>query len=162
FDFEAMLAVTITGQLMLVDLVERLGEAGARALSVNTDGLGFKARRGDDRWRGAVAAWGAHTGGAAELDHLPPFVMIGTNHSRALHRSGRVRRQGGGLRGELGPANMPNELVVGDAVAAALLRDAPPERTIRDCTDPVRFAHVTTRSGAVAEATLVDRADGSE
>ena len=39
FDPGAMLAVTLSGQLMLIDLIERLSEAGVRILSANTDGL---------------------------------------------------------------------------------------------------------------------------
>ena len=39
YDPEAVLAVTTTGQLLLIDLVERLDAVGAEILSVNTDGL---------------------------------------------------------------------------------------------------------------------------
>ena len=39
FDPGAMLAVTLSGQLMLIDLIERLTEAGIRVISANTDGL---------------------------------------------------------------------------------------------------------------------------
>ena len=45
-DPEAFLAVTLSGQLLLLDLIERLDMAGAEILSVNTDGLYFKVRRG--------------------------------------------------------------------------------------------------------------------
>ena len=38
--------MTLTGQLMLIDLIERLQAAGVRVLSANTDGLFLKVRRG--------------------------------------------------------------------------------------------------------------------
>src|SRR5262249_51639723 len=39
FDPAAFLAVTLSGQLMLIDLIERLTAAKVRVLSANTDGL---------------------------------------------------------------------------------------------------------------------------
>jgi DNA polymerase elongation subunit (family B) len=45
YDPGAFLAVTLSGQLMLIDLIERLAEAGTEVLSANTDGLFLRVAR---------------------------------------------------------------------------------------------------------------------
>lgn len=162
FDPSAFLAVTISGQLMVIDLIERLGAAGARVLSANTDGLFLRVRRDDRRWREVLRGWESDTGMSLELDQLRRLVILATNIYATLDRRGNVKRHGDGLRGELGPKLMPAMLVVNDAVADALLRDVPPERTVAACEDPVRFCSVTKRGPKVVGAFLVDATDGSE
>ena len=53
YDPTSFLAVTLSGQLLLIDLLERLMGAGAEVLSVNTDGLFFRVRRTGDAWPGS-------------------------------------------------------------------------------------------------------------
>jgi hypothetical protein len=56
-DPEAFLAVTLTGQLLLIDLVERLDLAGATILSVNTDSIAFKVQRDEGLWHKVLDSW---------------------------------------------------------------------------------------------------------
>lgn len=162
FDPAAFVAVTISGQLMLIDLIERLATAGARVLSANTDGLFLRARRGDRRWREALAAWQSDTAMELEVEPLKRLAILATNRYATLDRHGKIKRRGDGLKGSFSPLAAPNSLVVADAVAAALLEDVPPERTVRECADAVRFCRVTRRTGNVLEGVLRDDDGGTE
>ena len=68
-----------------------------------------------------------------------------------------MKRRDALLKGEFTPKQVPNSLVVNDAVAAALLSDVPPEVTIGACTETARFCHVTVPNKD-ARAELVDDA----
>jgi hypothetical protein len=162
FDPAAFLAVTITGQLMLIDLIERLTAVKVRVLSANTDGLFIKVRRKNRRWRQVLKAWEADTEMVLEVDALKRLAILASNRFAVRERSGKVKRRGAGVKGDLSPLAAPNNLIVADAVVQALLHDVPPERTVRDCTDPVRFCSVTQTSSKVKAAVLVNEADGSE
>jgi hypothetical protein len=161
FDPAAMVAVTISGQLMLVDLVERLRRAGVRVLSVNTDGLFLRVKRSNKQWRRVLAGWQADTEMTLDVEPLRRLLLLATNRYATVDAHGKLKRKGAELKGTLTPFNLPNELVVADAVAEALLRDVPPEKTVWACADLVRFCRVIPRTGKAA-AIVVDEADGSE
>jgi hypothetical protein len=57
FHPDSFVGVTITGQLMLIDLIERLQAVDANIFTVNTDGLILGTRPGDERWRDAIVEW---------------------------------------------------------------------------------------------------------
>ena len=162
FDPAAMLAVTLSGQLMLIDLIERLTEAGVEVVSANTDGLFIRPRRDDDRWWTIIAEWQRDTEMVLEVEPLKRLAIVATNNYATLDIKGKIKRKGDAFKGSLTPKDTPNSLVVNDAVTDALLRDIPPERTVRICTDPVRFCRLTRRSGKVTRAVLHDETTGRE
>lgn len=162
FDPAAMIAVTLSGQLMLIDLIEQLTKVKARVLSVNTDGLFLGVRPGDDRWRKVLARWERATAMTLEVDPLKRLLILATNRYATLDAKGKIKRKGDGLKGSLVPLSPPNELVVADAVANALLLDLPPERTVWDERDPVRFCRITRRTGKVLSGVILDEATREE
>jgi hypothetical protein len=162
YDPAAFLAVTLSGQLMLLNLIERLTAANVRVLSANTDGLFLKVRRNSKRWRKILARWQRDTAMTLEVERLKRLVILASNRFATLDRSGKVKRRGSGVKGDLSPLAAPNNLVVADAVVEALLHDVPPERTVRACSDPIRYCNVTQRSGKVTAAVLVDETAGTE
>jgi hypothetical protein len=162
FDLGALLTVTLSGQLMLIDLIERLSEAGVRVLSANTDGLFIRTKKDDSCWRDILAGWERDTGMTLEEERLGRLAILATNNYAYISHSGKVKRKGEGFKGDFSPRTTPNALVVADAVTEALLRDVPPEQTVRECRDLLRFCHITRRSTKVESAVLVDDADGSE
>src|SRR5262249_8753046 len=144
-DPAAFLAVTLSGELMLIDLIERLTSAKVRVLSANTDGLFLRVRRPSHRWRKILQRWQRDTGMRLEIEGLKRLAIVATNNYATLDAKGKVKRKGDKLKGSLSPFASCNNLVVNDAVAEALLRDIPPERTVRACSDPVRFCRITRR-----------------
>lgn len=160
YDPAAFLAVTLSGQIMLLDLIERLVGIGVPVVAANTDGLFLRPRRGDDRWREVLADWQRDTAMTLEVEPLRRLVVLATNRYATRDTHDKVKRKGDGLKGSFSPFASPNSLIVNDAVARALLFDVPPERTVRECTDPARFCNVTRRTAAVVRAELVDEATG--
>jgi putative DNA primase/helicase len=160
FDIEAFLSVTLSGQLMLIDLIERLSAAGVQVLSANTDGLFLRARR-DLLWREVVTQWERDTEMKLEVEPLQRLAILKTNRYATLDVEGNVKRKGDDLKGMLDPTSSPNALVKNDAISGALLQDIPPERTVLGCTEAVRFCSVSRRSGKVQSAVLV-AGDGTE
>ncbi|MBV8076674.1 MAG: hypothetical protein JO284_09765 [Planctomycetaceae bacterium] len=162
FDLEAMLGVTLSGQLMLIDLIERLEDAAVEVVSANTDGLFFRTRRGDERWRPVLVAWERDTEMSLEVEGLDRLLLLGTNCYATRDTTGKIKRRGAALKGNLDPEKASNSPVVADAVAAALLEDTPPEVTIGEETRPERFCSVTRTSNKVGQAVLIDDAAGTE
>ena len=138
FDPAAYLTVTLSGQLMLIDLIERLDAAGARVLSANTDGLFVKVPRDTRHWRKALKRWQADTQMTLEDDPLKRLAILASNRFATLSRTGAISRKGAGLKGDfrLSPLAAPNGFVIADAVAEALLRDIP--RSAPSCPAPTR------------------------
>ncbi len=155
FDPRALLTVTLSGQLMLVDLIERLTAAGVVVLSANTDGLFVRVPRDDVRWGDVVREWQDATGMPLELEELSRLLLLATNNYATLSMSGEVKRKGAKLKGKVDPASAPNNLVIGDAIIEALFRDVPPERTVGQCQDLARFCSITRRSSKVVGLALV-------
>jgi hypothetical protein len=155
YDPSALLAVTLSGQLMLIDLIERLTEAGVKVISANTDGLFLQVPRGDRSWRDALGKWQAETGMSLDIEPLKRLAVLATNQYATRGRGDKVKRKGGELRGTLDWSHSANLLIVNDAVANALLFDIPPERTIFECRELVRFCSIATR-GTAEGLMLVD------
>jgi putative DNA primase/helicase len=162
YDQTSFISVTLSGQLMLIDLIERLRQAGARVLSTNTDGLYLWVRRTNECWRTVLDEWQRDTGTALEIDQLRRLAILSTNQYATLDVEGGVKRKGAQLRGHFDVEHASNGLVIADAIAEALLHDVPPETTILNCHDPARFCSVSKRRGKVLDAVLIDDADGSE
>jgi hypothetical protein len=162
FDPAAMIAVTLTGQLMLIDLIERLTEAGVTVLSANTDGLVIRVPRRLNGWRSVINEWQRDTQMKLDVDPLKRLAILATNRFAMLDCKGGIKRKGDGIKDSLSALAAPNSLVVNDAVVAALLQDVPPERTIAECQDPIRFCRVTRRSSKVVSAVLLDETTNEE
>ena len=160
YDPEAMLAVTLTGQLLLIDLVERLAAAGAEILSVNTDGLYFRVQRDEGLWHKVLDAWESDTGMVLESSPVDTLVVEATNNYAVRYADGKIKRRGT-LGGSLSWRNVPNNLIISDAVVAGLLDGVLPERRSRQCVDPARFVNITRRESAKA-GVLINDATGTE
>jgi hypothetical protein len=168
YDPAALIGVTVTGQLLLLDLVERLQAVGIEVLSANTDGLFVRVARDAVDLGPIVREWERDTGMTLEVEGLARLAIAATNNVATLGLDGKVKRRGDAFKAELAPCSspstfaLPNALVVGEAVTDALLRDVPPERTVRRCGDLLKFARIARRTGAVASAVLRDDATGAE
>ena len=162
FDPEAMISVTLSGQIMLVDLIERLQVAGAEVLSVNTDGVFFKTRRQDAEWKKVLEGWQRDTEMVLELEPLDRLLLLKTNIYATRDLKGKIKRKGAGLKGNLDPEKASNSPVINDAVTAAFFNDIPPEVAIAAETRIERFCAVTRASAKVREGVVIDDGDGTE
>jgi len=160
YDPAGMIAVTLTGQLVLIDLIERLAGAGARVVSANTDGLVYTARKGNAAVPKALEQWQADTQLELSVEPLRRFATLSTNHyaMRAMDNSVTQR---GRFRSDFTPTTVPSAPVVGKAITRLVLFDEPVERTVRACRDAAMYCYVSHHGAETVAAELVDDGDGT-
>ncbi len=144
-----MIQVTLTGQLALLMLIERLEARGIRVVSGNTDGIVIHCRKTQEPTLTAVIAeWEKATGFNTEETRYRAIFSRDVNNYVAM-------KEGGGAKGKgafagVSIAKNPQNVICIDAVLANLKDGTPIETTIRACTDIRKFVTVrTVRGGGV-------------
>lgn len=154
FDPPAMAATTLTGQALLINLIEELHAVGARVLSANTDGIFASVDRENDAYRNILEDWQSRTGLKLDVTPLKRLVTLKTNSGAYLTTRGKMRSFGK-LKTELRPLASPNGLAIAESVVRAALFDTPIEETLDTITDPIRFAFVSSRTKKTRRAVLI-------
>lgn len=154
-----IIQVTLTGQLSLLMLIERLELRGFQVVSANTDGLVTKvptARRNE--FNAIVGQWRAETNFVTEETQYTALYSKDVNNYIALKEDGYKAK---GVYAN--PWDLENEdkfdqlkhnpanVVCLDAAIAALRFGTPVERTVRACTDITRFINVRTVTGGAVK-----------
>lgn len=169
-----LIAVTLTGQLALLMLIERALEAGVPTVSANTDGVEFlcprthfdgwieKDGKPTDRLRPAavtsvVEGWERDTGFVLEGVEYKGLYNQSVNSYIALKADGSHKRKGplsnpwGTDKADHDPRGQlmknPQSYVLSDAVLAFLKHGTPIEQTIRACKDVRAFITVVNATG---------------
>lgn len=144
-----LIQTTLTGQLALLMLIERLEALGVTVTSANTDGVGLKTPLALRDARDAVIGeWERLTGFETES------TLYAALHSRDVNNYVALKPDGGlKLKGAYAPAglqkNPTNEVCV-RAVIAFLRDRTPVETTIRQSTDIRQFVTIRqVKGGAV-------------
>lgn len=151
---DLMIQVTVTGQLALLMLIERLEENGIRVVSANTDGVVIKARRDqEDLLLRVVQWWEKKTGFDTEETRYKGLYSRDVNNYVAVLE--KPKKKGDTLiqhkgKGAFASAtlqkNPANEICVKAAVAM-ILDGTPLEETIRGCQDIRQFVTIRTVQG---------------
>lgn len=156
---DLLIQTTITGQLSLLMLIERLELAGVSVVSANTDGLVFKSPVArEHEVDSIVAQWEADTGFETEATPYQSLYSRDVNNYIAVKdpstwKEGdevddRVKTKG--IFATPGLSKNPQNQVCSLAVKKLLLDNTPIEETIRSCTDITQFINVrTVKGGAV-------------
>jgi hypothetical protein len=151
---DIMIAVTLTGQLSLLLLIEQLEDAGIPVVSGNTDGVVARVPRallGElDR---VVMAWETATGFVVERNEYRAIYNSSVNTYIAVKADGKVKRKGpvanpwaeNDYRGMM--SKNPQMTVCSDAVVAGLLHGTGYEEFIKNCKDPRAFVTVIQAKG---------------
>jgi len=161
---QLMLQVTITGQLVLLMLIEMLEDAGISVISGNTDGIVSKYHK--DRHndvRAIIAEWEKRTNFKTEETRysavysrdVNSYVAIktdgGDEEARFLDErlgvktKGAYCERGSSLNSIL--SKNPEALVCSDAVISFLKNGTSIEKTIKECKDIRRFISVKNVKG---------------
>lgn len=154
---DLLIQVTMTGQLCLLMLVERLEAAGAVVLSANTDGVIYKIRRsGEQLINKVVSQWEADTGFATEETSYLGVFSRDVNNYVAVKEDRSVKVKGEyserGSAGDSVLSKNPVNLICNDAVIGFLTKGTSIQETIRTCRDVRRFVSVrTVRGGAIKD-----------
>ena len=144
-----MIQVTLTGQLALLMLIERLEQRGLRVVSGNTDGIVIHCHRTKEgALLDVVTWWEEVTGFVTEETRYRAIFSRDVNNYVALKEGGGAK--GKGAFAPVSIAKNPQNIICNEAVIALLDKGVPIEQTIRSCTDIRKFVTVrTVRGGGV-------------
>ncbi len=160
---ELMIAVTLTGQLALLMLIERGEQAGIPAVSGNTDGVVFYVPR--SKWNGLtgdrpnpspladlIEGWERDTGFNMEGTEYKAVYSQSVNSYFAIKADGGHKRKGPlGNPWSSDPSDKdpraalmknPQMTILSDAALAQIKDGVPIRRTILECTDIRQFITV--------------------
>lgn len=148
---DLLVQTTITGQLALLMLIERMHDAGIQAVSANTDGVVLRCPRSLERKMEEVAwTWMLDTSYELERTDYRAVASRDVNNYLAIKTDGKAK--GKGVFAAAGLAKNPDRLIVYEAAAKRIMHGTPYQDTIRNCRDIRQF--VTLRrvtGGAVWE-----------
>jgi hypothetical protein len=149
---EQMIQVTLTGQLAMLMLIERLEDAAIPVISANTDGIVTRVPDGM-QWlkNNIIAQWESETGLKTERTHYKAVHMQNVNSYIAFKDDGETKVKG--FFAEPGVTNtlkVPARTICADAVVAYLREGTPISKTVRSSRDIRRFLTVrNVKGGAV-------------
>lgn len=141
-----MIQVTITGQLCLLMLIERIEKAGLRIVSANTDGIVIYGKK-DDFWKAEreIHLWEIETGFNMEFTQYLAIYSQSVNSYLALKAPAKgetkLKWKRKGDYAERGLSQSGNGQVCIEAVMAYLERGIPIRETIEGCTDFLKFTN---------------------
>lgn len=143
---ELMIQVTITGQLSLLMLIERLTLAGFEVLSANTDGLVTKVPRSRRaEFEAILWDWEVDTCFVTEEVEYRALHSRDVNSYIAIGANGKVKLKG--AYAEAGLQKNPTCEIAVRAAVAYLATGADIEATVRGCSDIRQFVAIRTVKG---------------
>ncbi len=146
---EMLIQVTITGQLALLMLIERLHLAGIECKSANTDGIVLKFKESDLYWLYEVLVWWQKaTGYELERTNYRLVASRDVNNYLAITDKGKIKG-----KGIFTPADLmknPDREIVYEAVSEHIKSGTDIGKHIRGCTDIRKFLTVRTVKGGAA------------
>lgn len=152
YDPRNMVQVTLTGQLSLIMLIERLTNVGIEVISANTDGIVIicpKVRYSE--LQQIVGIWENDTGLSTEETRYKAIYSRDVNAYYTIKEDntckvkGAYSDKGSALNSPL--STNPEVYVCSMAVQALLTAGTPVETTIRNCTDIRQFVSIKNATG---------------
>lgn len=143
---ELLIQTTITGQLALLMLIERMEAIGIRVASANTDGIVcVLSKERESKLEEVAFDWMMDT--SYELERVDYKVVASrdVNSYVAVKTSGDIKGKGCFAPPSL--AKNPDLPIVYQAVAKQIAEGVPVEKTIRDCKDIRQFVTVRRVQG---------------
>ncbi len=143
---DLMLQVTLTGQLMLLMLIEELDHYGIRVVSANTDGVEYKVQgiSQDELAKAIIEDWEIATGMTMECGSYRALYARDVNNYVAVY-DGYVKAKG--VYAEPSLSKNSEYPVVYEAIKHHLLTGEPLEWYIEGCEDIRKFLTARTVSG---------------
>ena len=129
YDPKMLIQVTLTGQLSLLMLIERIEALGARIISANTDGIVIHAKKAIwDKVERVVALWEIDTNFTMEFNPYSQIHSQSVNSYLALTTSGKWKQKGDFAK--RGLTQSGNNQVCIEAIKAYLKDGTPIRETI--------------------------------
>lgn len=155
---ELLIQTTITGQLALLMLIERLELIGVRVVSANTDGIVIHHKKAMMRdVEHIMWDWMLDTSYALERTDYRCIASRDVNNYLAVKLDGTTK--GKGCFAEPSLAKNPDQRIVYEAVADYVANGTPIEKTITQSNDVTKFVTVrNVKGGAVWRGEPVGKA----
>lgn len=146
---DLLIQTTVTGQLALLMLIERLEMRGISVVSANTDGIVIKCHKSRQQdMEQVIAWWERDTGFETEETRYRALYSRDVNNYIAVKEDGSVKAKGAYARPGL-QKNPTNEICI-EALEMLLTKSVPVHETIRNCKDIRKFVSVrSVKGGAV-------------
>jgi hypothetical protein len=143
---DLLLQVTITGQLALLLLIERLENNGIQVASANTDGIVCRVPKVlRPEYDMICAEWQNDTQFELEATHYRSLHSRDVNNYLAIKSDGSIKGKGVFASDPL--AKNPQGEIIADAAAIYLAQGVPVKKTIQECQDIRKFIHVRSVTG---------------
>lgn len=154
---DLMLQVTITGQLALLMLIDKIEYVGIQVVSANTDGVVIRCPRDRrDELNGVIAQWESETNFKTEETTYQAIFNRDVNSYVAVKEDGKIKTKGAyserGSAGDSCLSRNPENFVCIDAVIAHITKDVPIADTVMACTDLRRFLTVRRVNGGATKS----------
>jgi len=141
-----LIQTTITGQLSLLMLIERLEDIGIEVVSANTDGIVSKIPRWmEDEYKAVLEQWQSDTGFGMEFTDYRGLYSRDVNSYIAITTKGKAKTKGAFSLGSL--MNNPSCEISIQAVIDYLKDGKPIGETIKSCNDIRKFITIRTVNG---------------
>ena len=152
---ELMLAVTFTGQLALLMLIEMMAQRGIQVVSANTDGVTIMAT--DDSYQEIVNSWEWITGFTMEYTNYKSIHYRDVNNYFAVTNDGKIKTKGIFRAPALN--KNPAFPIIQKAAMAYVIFGGSIDRMIGNCQDIKEFLSVrTVRGGAEKDGQYLGKA----
>ena len=143
---ELLIQVTLSGQLSLFMLIERLEQNKIAVVSANTDGIvAYVPRNKIDLYNSILTLWELETGFDMETTLYDALYSQSVNDYLALKPDGKIK--GKGKFADLSLDKNPKAFVCVEAVRNYILHGGSIEESIMSCSDIRKFACVTVVNG---------------
>ena len=147
---DLLIQTTVTGQLVLLMLIEALEASGIQVVSANTDGIVIYChKRNQAALNQIIAEWESITGFNTEETAYTAIYSRDINNYLAFKPSGLYKAKGAYADAEL--SKTPTAQVCVQAVVDHLQLDIPIETTIRSCQDARMFVSVRSVTGGAVK-----------
>ena len=155
---DLLINTTLTGQLTLLMLIERITLAGGSVKSANTDGIVILCKRDNvQAIRDTVSLFELNTIFTMEYTEYRALYSINVNNYLAVKPDGKVKGKGQFAIGGL--AKNPTNTISVKAAIAYLTKKTPIKDTILHCQDIRDFITLrTVQGGAIKDGVLLGKA----
>ena len=164
---DLLLAVTLTGQLSLLMLIEMLELSGIHVISANTDGIVIKApRKRMDEMNNIIKQWEEITNFETEETQYDALYSRDINNYIAVKPGGKCKFKGA-YSDPWSDAKAaifrfhknPSTQICITAVEKLITKGVPVEQTIKECFDISRFVSIkNVKGGAVKDGVYLGKA----
>lgn len=143
--------VCVTGQLLIIDLMNRIKDAcpNMEIVQLNTDGWVLNMQNSElDALFEVVNNWQKETGFTVETDRIKQMWQRDVNNYVMEFEDGKVKAKGGAVKNWAGGSFSSNSCsIVDEALVRYMIYGVPIEQTINECQDLSRF-QVVLRAGS--------------